>query len=326
MSINIFKLQNGNVEVQNFDRTYSLNPDCRVYKEPKSTCGQPACEIKDKHGAAVAVYKAADVVSVTRKDGTVVNIGGDLDLLYSELSNFFFFKLGGSGGSSQFLGSFDDYDDLTTQFPTATVGDLAYVINSQGTWWLPGSYGGNFYSKGHYYWNGLEWDSAVDEIAKQLEDNTNAILSLQTALTNHVNDLNNPHDTSLANLIDTVNINGSAVGSILTHVGGDSFEMLPPAVGVPTFNEITWDVTADTLPITSTSVDVLNIDFDNFNGNIDLTGQLPTNLKVGARVVLRKIDTKGGRILFDDGVISYNFINKKGEYLTLFWNGTKYII
>ena len=93
-----------------------------------------------------------------------------------------------------------------------------------------------------------------------------------------------------------------------------------------TFNEITFDVTNDVLPITSPSVNYLNIDFENFNGDIDLTNQLPTNLKVGARVILRKIDTNRGRITYNDSVIFYNFVKKKGEYIELIWNGTKFII
>lgn len=94
----------------------------------------------------------------------------------------------------------------------------------------------------------------------------------------------------------------------------------------PIFQEITWDVTNDTLPITSSSVNYLNIDFDNFNGDINLTGQLPTNLKVGARLILRKIDTKRGRITYNDGVIFYTFVKNKGDYLELIWNGNKFII
>lgn len=92
------------------------------------------------------------------------------------------------------------------------------------------------------------------------------------------------------------------------------------------FSEITWDVTNDVLPIVSSSVDYLNIDFDNFNGDINLTGQLPTNLKPEARVILRKIDNKRGRITYDDGVIFYNFVKTKGDYIELIWNGNKYII
>jgi hypothetical protein len=201
---------------------------------------------------------------------------------------------------------------------------LAYVENSQGTFWLPGGMGGNFYSKGVYMYNGANWDSSVDEIAKQLEENTNDIMSLQTALTNHVNDLANPHDTTIANLDDTT-ITNPLNGEIIKYSGG-AWINTAASIGVPTFNTINWNVTVDTLPITSTAVDFLTIDFSNFNGNIDLTSQLPVNLDTGAKVTLRKTDTTNGKIIYNDGVILYNFINKNGEYLTLFWNGTKYII
>jgi hypothetical protein len=93
-----------------------------------------------------------------------------------------------------------------------------------------------------------------------------------------------------------------------------------------TFQEITFDVTNDLLPITSSAVNYLNIDFTNFNTDIDLTNQLPTNLPKGARVILRKIDTNRGRILYNDSVIFYNFVKKQGDYLELHWNGSKFII
>jgi len=184
--------------------------------------------------------------------------------------------------------------------------------------------GGNFYSKGVYMFNGANWDSSVDEISKQLEDNINDILSLQTALTNHVNDLANPHDTTIANLDDTT-ITTPINGEVLTYSGGQWLN-LSPSVGVPTFNTINWNVTTDVLPITSTVVDFLTIDFSNFNGDIDLTSQLPTNLKTGAKVTLRKIDNTNGKINYNDGVYFYKFVNKQGEYLSLFWDGLKYII
>lgn len=87
-----------------------------------------------------------------------------------------------------------------TQYPTAGTGDLAYIENSQGFPWLPGPILGTFYSKGVYLYNGAFWDSSVDEIAAQLEQNINDITSLQVTLLNHVTDLNNPHQTSDVNL------------------------------------------------------------------------------------------------------------------------------
>lgn len=208
MATIITKLQNGNVVIDINGTDYvSLNPD----KQVKIRDG--SCEIHDKSGSREHVFDPDDVTKVVRRDGTEVLIS-DVGTLFFELSTFFFFKLG--GGGSNHLGVFDNYTDLTTQYPTASVGDLAYVENSQGTAWLPGTLGGTFYSKGVYMWNGSFWDSSVDEIAAQLEQNINDIMSLQTALTNHVTDLNNPHQTSDANInisdITTNNVSTSAHG------------------------------------------------------------------------------------------------------------------
>lgn len=219
IQIYITKLQNGNVQIQRGANFYSLNPDAQVFRSEGDACTPPNVHIKDKSGSKIDQYLVDQVVNVTRRDGTVTAINNDLDVLYSELANFFFFKLGGGGGSS-YLGTFDNYTDLITQYPTASVGDLAYVKNSQGTWWLPGGMGGNFYSKGTYCWNGSFWESSVDEIAKQLEDHTNDILSLQTTLLNHVTDLNNPHQTTIVNLTDT-NITSPSTGDVITFDGAD---------------------------------------------------------------------------------------------------------
>lgn len=57
------------------------------------------------------------------------------------------------------------------------VGELAYVENSQGTKWLPGTLGGTYYPAGWYVWNGTNWVSDRNAIAKQLQDNIDDILN-----------------------------------------------------------------------------------------------------------------------------------------------------
>lgn len=59
-------------------------------------------------------------------------------------------------------------------------GDLAYVEDSQGTQWLPNTLGGTYYPAGWYVWNGVSWVSDRNAIAKQLQDNIDNILSIQT--------------------------------------------------------------------------------------------------------------------------------------------------
>lgn len=82
----------------------------------------------------------------------------------------------GSAATSNIIGDdFTNYNDLIAQYPTAKSGSLAYVINSQGTAWLPGGLGGTFYSKGWYYYDGANWIDGVNEIAGELEKLKNKI-------------------------------------------------------------------------------------------------------------------------------------------------------
>lgn len=91
--------------------------------------------------------------------------------------------------------------------------------------------------------------------------------------------------------------------------------------------EQSFDVTTDSLPITANSdTTKLKVNFINFDKDLDLTNQLPTNLNPGARVVVRKMDSSIYSLSYNDGDIEYDYIKRKGEYLSLEWTGTKYII
>lgn len=196
----IRKLSNGNVFVdKGGDGDYSFAPDKDVYNLPERV----GIEVRHKNGSRQAVFLVDEVDKVVRKDGTEVSIN-DASTLFNELINFFFFKLasGGSGTGQGYIGVFQDFNALITAHPTADLYDLAYVENSQGTAWLPGSMLGTYYSKGTYLWNGTAWESGVDEISQQLEDNINDIIFLNNTIVLHIGDLNNPHDTSLSNLTD----------------------------------------------------------------------------------------------------------------------------
>lgn len=77
-----------------------------------------------------------------------------------------------SGGSEVFKyeGAFLNYSALTLAFPAGDVGRFAFVLESQGTRWLPWSLGGTYYGAGWYYDNGVDWISANDEIFEGLEN------------------------------------------------------------------------------------------------------------------------------------------------------------
>jgi hypothetical protein len=186
----ITKLANGSILVEATGETYTRTPDSPL------VLGDDKVSVLSKaNGSLLDTFLVEDVEKVVRDTGVEIPIT-DAATLFNELSLFFFFKLNGGGNSPNLhhLGEFTNYTDLITQFPTppdGIVGTLAYVIASQGTSWLPGSYGGNFYSKGTYAWTGTLWDSAVDDIAKAIED-------LNNNLTSHVNDVANPHAVTKA--------------------------------------------------------------------------------------------------------------------------------
>ena len=115
----ISKLQNGNVWVLKGVRNSSFPPDMQVIENVDESC-----QVRDKAGSRQHVFSVADVIKVVRRDGTEIPINDKATLFY-ELSNFFFFKLG--GGGSNHLGVFVNYTDLITQYPTSGTGDLAYV-------------------------------------------------------------------------------------------------------------------------------------------------------------------------------------------------------
>jgi hypothetical protein len=60
--------------------------------------------------------------------------------------------------------SVNTYNDL----PAANLNNdtFFYVASAQGTWWLPESFGGTYYSKGFYYSNGVQWIYA-GEVSQQ---------------------------------------------------------------------------------------------------------------------------------------------------------------
>jgi len=165
-SIILKKLPNTNVIVtKDGIDILSRNPDAIVQKD----VSRNQCIVKHKDGGVVDTFPVDEVEKVIRADATEIAIS-DLDTLFTELTENFFFKLSPKNANHSHLGNFDDYDDLTTQYPTATLGDQAYVLNSQGTSWLPGGLGGTFYSKGIYVWTGVLWDSNLDDISAALQD------------------------------------------------------------------------------------------------------------------------------------------------------------
>lgn len=90
----------------------------------------------------------------------------------------------------------------------------------------------------------------------------------------------------------------------------------------------TFDAAIDTLPLTSAeSTTMLFYDVINMNGDIDLTGQLPDNMPIGANIRIRKV-SGSGKILWNDsdGVSVYDHINKNTEFIRLYWDGMNWCV
>lgn len=80
-----------------------------------------------------------------------------------------------SGGSGAEVGATQQVGTFASLIAGDTIGDLAYVENSQGSKWLPGTYGGTYYPSGWYLWSGSAWESDKNAIAKALNNQNKAI-------------------------------------------------------------------------------------------------------------------------------------------------------
>jgi hypothetical protein len=141
----------------------------------------------------------------------------------------------------------------------------------------------------------------------------------------HTSNVNNPHQTTVVNLDDTT-ITTPIDNEVLTYEGGVWKNKTIPVTAY-SLDEQTFDVTTGTLPITTASTTTkLNIDFENFDASIDMTGQLPVNMSAGSKVILRKIETDRFKVIYDDGTIEYSYMNRAGDYLELEWTGIKFIV
>jgi hypothetical protein len=83
-----------------------------------------------------------------------------------------------------------NYTNLSAVGGTA-IGELAYVVNSEGTAWLPGTLGGSYYPAGIYVWDGANWVSDRNSIAQQLQINIDDIDQLEADVATKIGDAPN---------------------------------------------------------------------------------------------------------------------------------------
>lgn len=127
-------------------------------------------------------------------DDTPVPVPATLTLLYDIIAPFFFRSLESTNPSGNFLATYRalNFTDLITNVATnPQETETAYVVNPEGTVWLPGSLGGTYYPRGLYYYNGTQWISDKQEVAEQLQINIDDIEAIELVNANQ--------DTAIAN-------------------------------------------------------------------------------------------------------------------------------
>lgn len=111
-----------------------------------------------------------------------------LELVQYWKTNNFFFDVSESGSSGpNVLTTYRAFNwtDLTTNVAlTPSEGETAYLVNAQGTRWLPGSLGGTHRNKGLWYYDGTEWTNDTDTIEQQLQLNIDDIEAIETINSN----------------------------------------------------------------------------------------------------------------------------------------------
>ncbi len=95
---------------------------------------------------------------IVKQDGTLYAKDEWVEF-YTKNTGSFISQSGSStpGGNSSYDYTATNYTELITNYPIVFEGKKAFVYESQGTEWLPGSWGGNYYPAGHYIFNGVEW-------------------------------------------------------------------------------------------------------------------------------------------------------------------------
>lgn len=131
----------------------------------------------------------------------------DIGVLYKYNYEELPISLGGAGGGT----SYQRAETFSTLVDGSSIGDLAYVNTSEGTVWLPGTFGGSYYASGWYLWNGSLWISDRNSIANQFETNINSLNTKVDKVSGKElssNDLTNALKTQYDSNTSWINTNG----------------------------------------------------------------------------------------------------------------------
>lgn len=116
----------------------------------------------------------------------------------------------------------------------------------------------------------------------------------------------------------------SDLGCIVIGDGINNFSSLPRICGEPPCNAEFFTINGgDAMPNTFNGANSVYIDIDNMTSNISLDSYVQTGAIENAKFRFRKIDTSPFKITFNDGVVDYDFVNERGEFICLTWcNGS----
>jgi hypothetical protein len=169
----------------------------------------------------------------------------------------------------------------------AAIGELAYIINSEGTAWLPGTIGGSYYPAGIYVWDGANWVSDRNAISQQLQINIDDIDALEADVATKIGDApNDGQEYVRKNQTWVVNSGGVGRNIKAGKVLQSAFSGNPKKSSVITFTtpfpsaDYSLVLTAHTQNNTTFSIDyesrtansfVINTHANNVNNLIDVT-------------------------------------------------------
>lgn len=92
-------------------------------------------------------------------------------------------------------------------------------------------------------------------------------------------------------------------------------------------NVVITELSVVALPATvDDNTQFLFLNISGMTSDLDITNYTPTGLCKGAICRFKKIDTSPFKIGYTDGGVDYSFVDRRGEYMELIWNGSKLVI
>lgn len=219
-------------------------------------------------------------------------------------------RITANGGGIGWNYTAQNFTDLNTVIaPDATDGEFAYVIDSQGTKWLPGTLGGTYYPNGFYIRTGGSWISDRNAISEQLQlnkpivTNTNPTVNDDASTNKHqvgqiwLNNLTSPMTAWIARDLTI----GAAVWERVQLA--DSNGTLVIEGGLVYGSSETVNLNTNTNNLVVPNIQKTILVRINMTGNNDLTGIIPADSTKATEIVIVNVGT-GTIIMKNNDVLS----------------------